>query len=390
MTKWRAAWDKFVDETIEKIGQQYWCRKIKQGRTYPLCLRQSGLLDHAFPLLEDDPQYRPPGQYIKNWASTLDEEHPVREEAVPQAPAGAGKEATPAAPGAPGGIKPDVVIEQVTKETADGEITCLYDSANEPTFCPARPSEPTPEKALAQLLTRGQAMTGSVREPPSRHEDEHECSTDSDMWEGLSLGAVLSQRLGPPPETQPDVEHSTQEASTQQDLNKLRRPDGRSHQLNRAWWDTAEYERQKGELEKMRHRGPSESRLEAKKRAPSQLPGTSPKRRSRSRSRGPSAGENRNEPKAEPPRGADKSAKKRPLLTWIPGPEEEFPVHLVVGTKTHAFILWVENYKLNPECYEVQALQFIPNHVEVTGEIVAQVMWALVYGMMGEHHPVPD
>ena len=73
------------------------------------------------------------------------------------------------------------------------------------------------------------------------------------MWEsmeGLSLGAVLSQWLGPPPETQPDVEHSAEEASTQQDLNKLRRPDGRSCQLNRAWRDTAEYERQKGELEK--------------------------------------------------------------------------------------------------------------------------------------------
>ena len=56
-TKWKAAWDKFVNETIEKIGQQYWCRKIKQGQTYPSCLWQSGLLDHAFPLPEDDPQY---------------------------------------------------------------------------------------------------------------------------------------------------------------------------------------------------------------------------------------------------------------------------------------------------------------------------------------------
>ena len=281
----------------------------------------------------------------------------------------------------------------MTEETADGEITCLYDSANDPTFCPARPSEPTPEEALAQLLTRGQAMPGSVWEPPSRREDEHECSTDSDMWEsmeGLSLGAVLSQRLGPPPETQPDVEHSAEEASTQQDLNKLQRPDGHSHQLNRAWWDTAEYERQKGELEKMRHWGCSKSRLEAKKRAPSQSAGTSPKQRSRSRSRGLSVGENRNEPKAELPRRADKSAKKRPPLNWIPGPEEEFPVHLAVGTKAHAFILWAENYKLNPECYEVQALQFIPNHIEVTGKIVAQVMWALVYGMMGERHLVPD
>ena len=65
-------------------------------------------------------------------------------------------------------------------------------------------------------------------------------------------------------------------------------------------------------------------------------------------------------------------------------------MHLAVGTKAHAFILWAENYKLNPECYEVQALQFIPNHVEVTGKIVARVMWALVYGMMGERHLAPD
>ena len=54
------------------------------------------------------------------------------------------------------------------------------------------------------------------------------------------------------------------------------------------------------------------------------------------------------------------------------------------------FILWAENYKLNPECYMVQALQFIPNHVEVTGKIVARVMWALVNGMMGERYLVPD
>ena len=140
----------------------------------------------------------------------------------------------------------------------------------------------------------------------------------------------------------------------------------------------------------MRCRGHSESRLEAKKRAPSQSAGASPKRWSWSRSRGPSAGGNRNEPQAELPCGADKSAKKRPPLNWIPGPEEEFPVHLAIGTKAHAFILWVENYKLNPECYEVQALQFIPNHVEVTGKIVVWVMWALVNGMMGERHPVPN
>ena len=65
-------------------------------------------------------------------------------------------------------------------------------------------------------------------------------------------------------------------------------------------------------------------------------------------------------------------------------------MHLAIGTKAHAFILWAENHKLNPECYEVRALQFIPNHVEVTGKIMARVMWALVYGMMGERHPVPN
>ena len=101
-------------------------------------------------------------------------------------------------------------------------------------------------------------------------------------------------------------------------------------------------------------------------------------------------GENRNEPKAELPHRGDKSVKKWSPLNWIPGPEEEFPMHLAIGTKAHAFIPWVENYKLNPECYDVQALQFIPNHVKVTGKIMAQVMWALVYGMMGECHPVPD
>ena len=181
----------------------------------------------------------------QNWASTLDEEHLVREEAVPLVPAGAGEEATLAEPGVPGSIEPDVVVKQVTVETADGEITCLYDSANDPTFCPAWPSEPTPEEELAQLLTRGQMTTGSVREPPSHREEEHECSTDSDMresMEGLLLGAVLSQWLGPPPEVQLDVEHSAEEASTQQGLNKLRRPDGCSCQLNWAWRDTAEYE----------------------------------------------------------------------------------------------------------------------------------------------------
>ena len=65
-------------------------------------------------------------------------------------------------------------------------------------------------------------------------------------------------------------------------------------------------------------------------------------------------------------------------------------MHLAIGKKAYAFIFWAENYKLNPECYEVQALQFIPDHVEVMGKIVAWVMWALVCGILEERHPVPD
>ena len=38
--------------------------------------------------------------------------------------------------------------------------------------------------------------------------------------------------------------------TTQGDLDKLRGADGRSRQLSKAWRDTAEYKRQKGEMER--------------------------------------------------------------------------------------------------------------------------------------------
>ena len=63
-----------MDETVEKIGQQMFCQKRKLGRPYPVCLRNAGYLDHAFPLPTDDPQYRPPGPYQEDWAGTLDDE----------------------------------------------------------------------------------------------------------------------------------------------------------------------------------------------------------------------------------------------------------------------------------------------------------------------------
>ena len=53
---WHKAYEKAVDETIERIGQQLFCQK-KLGQPYPVCLRSAGYLDHAFPLPADDPQY---------------------------------------------------------------------------------------------------------------------------------------------------------------------------------------------------------------------------------------------------------------------------------------------------------------------------------------------
>ena len=94
--------------------------------------------------------------------------------------------------------------------------------------------------------------------------DSGNLSTDSEMKEvmgGLSLSAALSGQLGPAPAALPNLAQqaaasttsTTATSVTQGDLNKLRRPDGRSCWLNRAWWDTAEYERQKGEMEKRSH-----------------------------------------------------------------------------------------------------------------------------------------
>ena len=51
---------------------------------------------------------------------------------------------------------------------------------------------------------------------------------------------------------------------------------------------------------------------------------------------------------------------------------------------------WSESYKLNAECAEVQALQFIMDHQIMLGKIVARVQWGLVFGIMGRQHPVPD
>ena len=123
---WHKAYEKAVDKTVERIGQQMFCKKRKLGRPYPVCLRNAGYLDHAFPLPTDDPQYRPPGPYREDWADTVDDE-------TKQTKARSGNL--------------DVVVEEENEE----EIEMIYDSANDPAVA-CHQSTDRPEKSAAQAL----------------------------------------------------------------------------------------------------------------------------------------------------------------------------------------------------------------------------------------------
>ena len=190
----------------------------------------------------------------------------------------------------------------------------------------------------------------------------------------LSLSAQMSERLGPAPDALPNLaEHATTSA-TQGDLNRLRRSDGRSRRLNKAWGDTAEYERQKGELE--RH-----SRLR-NKRASSQAGRSDAKRRSRSCSR----------PRTPTPESSlplvDALPQERIKLHWIPGEKDDYPVHFA-EKKMDRFIDWAETFRLDVWCDEVRVLQFIEDFQMVAGKIVARVHWGLVFGILKLRHPIP-
>ena len=154
----------------------------------------------------------------------------------------------------------DVIVEEEKEE----EIEMVYDSTNDPTVA-CHQSEMSTTKSLADILKSSATETGNLEELPSRHSasgsDSGNLSTDSEMKEvmgELSLSAPLAARLGPAPAALPNlaqqatapVTPTTATSATQSDLDKLRRPDSRSHRLNKAWWDTAEYERQKGEMER--------------------------------------------------------------------------------------------------------------------------------------------
>ena len=199
----------------------------------------------------------------------------------------------------------------------------------------------------------------------------------------LSLSAPLSARLGPVPAALPNLTQqaaasttsTTATSMTQEDLDKLRRPDGRSRRLNRAWRDTAEYERQKGEMEKRSH--------ERSKRPSSQAGQSDNKRRSWSRSR----------PRAPDPEGSlsteEAPPKEKPVLKWIPGEKEEYPVHYAED-KMHSFVMWAERHTLDERCEEVRALRYLVDHEVVVRKIITLIHWSLVYGSLKLRNPVPQ
>ena len=193
----------------------------------------------------------------------------------------------------------------------------------------------------------------------------------------LSLSAELAGRLGPAPEALPNLAQQAvaPAPATQGDLDKLRRPDGRSRPLNRAWKDTAEYERQKGLME--------ERSRARNKRSLSQSGRPDVKRKSRSRSR----------PRIPNPEGSSATMEdlpeEKPVLKWIPGEREDYPVHLA-EKQMHSFVNWAERYKLDERCEEVKALRYIVDHEMVVRKIIALIHWSLVYGCLNLHHPIPD
>ena len=84
----------------------------------------------------------------------------------------------------------------------------------------------------------------------------------------------------------------------------------------------------------------------------------------------------------------DAPLQERIKLNWIPGKKDDYPVHFV-EKKMDSFINWAETFRLDVQCNEVRALQFIEDFQTVAGKIVARIHWGLVFGILKFQHPVP-
>ena len=63
---------------------------------------------------------------------------------------------------------------------------------------------------------------------------------------------------------------------------------------------------------------------------------------------------------------------EKPVLKWIPGEREDYPVHLA-EEKMCSFVNWAETYKLDERCEEVRALRYIADHEAVVRKIIALI-----------------
>ena len=59
-------------------------------------------------------------------------------------------------------------------------------------------------------------------------------------------------------------------------------------------------------------------------------------------------------------------------------------------TDKQAFTLWMESYPYETESWEVKALSFLPDYVQVATKVIAKVLWAMVYVLKGGSLPYPD
>ena len=259
VTSWKKAVDKFVKETCDIIKGHYHCHIIKNGRIYPGCLWPHGYIDYAFPLLPDDPNAN------KTLAATMaaDTAAMVMSQ-QPQAPAliaqSTPTRTPPTTQPVPQTTSPDVVIKE--------EVVKVQDKGKE--HKQAEEDEETTILSMIQAYQVAEAPPPTPDTPcltcATQREASGEQSMDTKMTTAAAslsllypapaekvLSSEMSQQLGLPPGTLPNLEQNVQESvspSKQVDLDCLREKSRRSQwDLGKVWSDVTEYEAQKSKVE---------------------------------------------------------------------------------------------------------------------------------------------
>ena len=400
---WKKAVNKFVEETCDIIKGHYHCRIIKNGQIYPGCLWVHGYIDYAFLLLTDDPHTN------KTLAATMvaDAAAMVMSQ-LPKVPASTSQSAPtkmpPTTQTLPRATGPDVIVEEE-------EVIEVKDEGQEP-----EQAKEDKETAILSIIHAYQVAEAPPLTPDTpcltctiQGEASREQSTDTEMTTAvaslslsyptlgeMALLSEMTQHLGPPPGTLPNLEQNVQESvslSKQMDLDQLRDKSRKSRwDLGKVWSDVTEYEAQKSRVEESSRGCPhQDTERGSLKRSQSKQWEGSPKWQSKSRthsqSRDARAGDDESQ---DPSAGGDDSSTQwshhpkglSPCLEWIPWVRSDFPAHLSLSDKP-AFTIWVELYPYETESWEVKALSFLPDYMHVATKVIAKVLWAMVYVLKG-------